>query len=119
MRWLFSIAVTAACHLLLGWAWGVARGILAGWLWTSGGWWRGAVAVGSVWAGLTSYTIAVATGPAIELHRILAGVSGLVPSFAVPIIIIAVGILIGLSGGLVGSGLRRLVRPVAAPTTVE
>ena len=75
--------------------------------------------MGGVWAGLTSYTIAVATGPTIELHRILAGVSGFVPSFAVPLIIVAVGFIIGLSGGLVGSGLRKLVGPVAAPTAAE
>lgn len=110
MRWFILLAGTVACHLLLGWRWDLLGGIAAGWLWTRGGWWRGAVIVGLVWLALVVYSIFTATGPALELHHILAGMAGGVPTWSVPVIVVVIGLLIGAIGGLIGSRLRGLAR---------
>jgi hypothetical protein len=118
MRWIIVLTGTLACHVLLGWRWDLLGGIAAGWLWIRGGWWRGAVIVGLVWLGLVVYSILVAEGPALELHHILAGMAGDIPTWSIPVVVVVIGLLIGATGGLIGSRLRGLVKSKRLPSAV-
>ena len=110
MRFLIPVAVTLVIHLVLGWRWDLLGGVVAGWMWIDGGWWRGAASVGAVWLGLVMYTLIVATGPTLELHSVLAGMAGDMPSWSVPLIVVLIGILIGAVGGSIGTRLRILMQ---------
>ncbi|MDX1741673.1 MAG: hypothetical protein R3178_10280 [Rhodothermales bacterium] len=109
MRFTLIILLTLLLHLVLGWRWDVVGGALAGWYWVEEGWWRGAAIVGLVWLGLVLYSLALASGPTLELHRILAWMAHGIPAWSVPILVVLIGALIGAIGGVIGSRARRLL----------
>ncbi len=81
---------------------------MAGWLEPRGGWWRGALAVGTAWLILIGYNLVVAPGPVREMHRVVAAVAGNLPGWTIPVLSVFVGLLVGVAGGLVGTSLRRV-----------
>jgi hypothetical protein len=109
MRFALLLLFTLVLHVLLGWRWDIVGGVLAGWFWMERGAWRGAAVVGLVWLGLVVYSLVVAAGPTLELHRILAGMARAIPSWSVPVLVVLIGALIGAIGGVVGSRAHVLV----------
>ncbi len=108
MKLALSFSVALLSHLLIGWAWGALGGVLIGWLSPRGGWWKGILVVGAVWAVLIGYNFVVAAGPVSEMHRVMGDIIGDLPAWAFPLISLATGGMIGLAGGLVGSAAGRL-----------
>lgn len=99
--------IALAVHVVLGWPWSILGGVVAGWLEPRGGWWRGALVVGSAWLILIGYNLLVATGPVREMHRVVASIAGNLPAWTIPVLSVFVGLLIGAAGGMVGASLRR------------
>jgi len=110
LRFVAAVAVALGAHLLLGWVWSISGGVLIGWMSLSGGWWKGAVAVGTAWATLLAYNMIVAPGPVTEMHRLVASIAGDFPPWSAPAATLAIGIVIGLSGGIFGRGARDVFR---------
>lgn len=106
MRIALGIAVALALHTVIGWPWSIAGGIFVGWGAQSGSWWKGALVVGTDWLLLIIYNLAVAYEPVVEMHRVLAGFLGELPSWSIPLTSVLVGSVIGLCGGVLGSSLR-------------
>lgn len=105
---LISCIVALALHVVLGWPWSILGGLAAGWLEPRGGWWRGALAVGSAWLILIGYNVLAAAGPVREMHRVVASVAGNLPAWTIPVLSVFVGLSLGAAGGLVGTSLRRV-----------
>ena len=108
-RILVSLFTALVLHVVLGWPWSVGGGILAGWLFPRGAWWRGAVVVGMDWALLIGYNLFVAYGPVREMHRVVADIAWSSPSWTIPLASVLVGAAIGVGGGLVGSSLYHIM----------
>lgn len=116
MKFTVLVILTLLVHVALGWLWGAASGMAAGILWSRGAWWKAALVVSCSWAILVLYSLSTAPGPTLELHRLLGGLAGGLPAWSAPFGVVAVGGLLGLAGGLVGSGIRRVAGPAVART---
>lgn len=98
-------------HLVLGWAWTLLAGVGAG-VWAGRRGWRvGGVAVGLEWLVLVGYNYVVAPAETGAMLETMGGIVGNMPGFAIVAISLLIGVLLGALGGLIGTQLRRLVRP--------
>jgi len=117
---LMIAALSTGLHLVLGWAWTMAAGILGGFLRPSRCASVGAFGVGSAWAILLAYTFFVAPASTAILLDVLAGLLGRnTPDALIVFLTVLFGTILGALGGTIGSQLRMLFgsgAPAATPS---
>lgn len=100
---LLGVATATMLHLLLGWAWTLAAGVLVGLVIRPGGWWAGGLVGATDWAILVGWSFwrapAETTRMVGTVGELLGGTSGIVFVGAV----VGIGFLLGAVGGLAGS----------------
>ena len=111
LRLLLGTVTALAFHLMFGWAWSVAGGIVAGVLGRKRGWLAGGVAVGLSWGVFLVHAFIVASAPTQRLLDIIGGLFGGIPSILVPVITVLPGVLLGIAGGALGSSTNPLIAP--------
>ena len=110
MKLLATSILALILHLLLGWAWTILAGLVAG-LWKGpGGWWVGGMGVGLTWLGLILYNFSVAAEPVGRMTEVLGGILGNLPGMAVVGATLLIGILLGTVGGGLGTQIRLLIK---------
>ncbi len=102
--------VALVLHLVLGWPFSVAGGVVAGYLAVDKGWLWGGAAVGFSWALLVTYNFVVANGPVSRMIDIMAQILGNMPEVMFVVLTILIGCALGVCGGLVGAQTARIVR---------
>ena len=108
MKTLVGAAVAFLLHWLLGWLWTILAGFLMG-IWVGRrGWLLGGLAVGASWSVLIAYSLAVDPAAAGRMFDIMGSIFGGLPAFAVPVSTLLIGVLLGVTGGLFGTGIRNL-----------
>ena len=111
LRLLLGTVTALAFHLMFGWAWSVAGGIVAGVLGRKRGWLAGGIAVGLSWGLFVAHAFIVASGPTQRLLDIIGGLFGGIPSMLVPAITVLPGVLLGIAGGALGSSINPWIAP--------
>ena len=107
---LIATAVAAfMLHFALGWAWTLAAGVGAGVWQGRGGWHLGALAVAMEWAGWVIYSFTVDARAVHLMTETMGGVLGNMPFFAVVVLTLLIGVILGGLGGGVGTRLRYLL----------
>jgi len=114
LRLLLGTATALAFHLMLGWAWSVAGGIVAGVFGRKRGWLAGGIAVGLSWGLFLAHAFIVASAPTQRLLDIIGGLFGGIPSMLVPAITVLPGVLLGIAGGALGSSINPWIAPLLA-----
>ena len=108
MKLVAGIGLALLVHLTLGWIWTIMAGVGMG-LWVGKrGWLLGGLAVGLSWGGLIAYSVWVDPAAAQRMFDVVGGIFGGLPGLAVPVATLLIGVLLGISGGLVGTSLRSL-----------
>ena len=108
MIFLASILVALSIHLVVGWQWSIAGGLLAGVFHTRTGWLTGTMAVGISWALLILYNFVAAPEASARFLVVTGGILGNLSGPMVVVVTVLIGALVGLLGGLMGSLLRTL-----------
>ena len=116
MRFIGSMIISLAAHLLLGWSWSIAGGITCGyWLGNKQGVGRalitglmGALCVSISWAVLIIYNIVVAQEETLKMFDIMGGILGNLDGSLIVVLTIIIGAGLGLLGALVGNQVRRI-----------
>lgn len=111
LRLLLGTVTALAFHLMFGWPWSIAGGIIAGILGSRRGWLVGGIAVGLSWGLSVAHAFIVASAPTQRLLHIIGGLFGSIPSVLIPVITVLIGVLLGIAGGALGSSARPLVAP--------
>lgn len=111
LRLLLGTVTALAFHLMFGWAWSVAGGVVAGVLGRKRGWLAGGVAVGLSWVLFVVHAFIVASAPTLRLLDIIGGLFGGIPSILIPVITVLPGVLLGIAGGALGSSIHPLIAP--------
>ena len=111
LRLLLGTVTALAFHLMFGWAWSVAGGIVAGVLGRKRGWLAGGIAVGLSWGVFLVHAFIVASAPTQRLLDIIGGLFGGIPSILVPVITVLPGVLLGIAGGALGSSTNPWIAP--------
>ena len=106
-RILVCALAASGIHLLLGWAWTAAAGVLAGWWGPKKGWLVGALAVGLGWGTLVLYSFFIAREPFERMTEVVGGIFAGIPGALVPVATVLMGALLGTAGGLLGTSIRR------------
>jgi len=106
--WL-GFAIAMLFHLLFGWAWSIAGGIVIGLFRAERAWIAGGIATGFSWAAFVIHAFVVAPEPTERLMNILGALFGGIPSQLIPAVTILVGVLLGASGGAFGASIRSIV----------
>lgn len=96
-------------HVLLGWKWTLAAGVIAGFFADRRGALIGALVVGADWLLLLVINYVVDARAVGAMTRAFGSILGNMPSFGVVAITLLIGLLLGLIGGAAGSRLRRLL----------
>lgn len=97
-----TLALSLLLHLVLGWPWTLAAGVVGGFLSARHGGRVGLAGVGLAWAGLVGWNYAVAPGPVAEMARVMGALFGNLPGAVVVGVTLLIGLLLGLLGGLIG-----------------
>lgn len=109
-----GVVVATTLHLLLGWAWTLAAGVLVGLLIRRGGWWAGGLVGAADWALLVGWSFWSAPAETARMvgtvGEILGGMSGVLFAGAVVGIGFLLGAVGGLAGSFLGAGARRAIR---------
>ena len=106
MKLVIGAGIAFLLHWMLGWAWSALAGVAMG-VWVGRrGWLLGGLAVGLSWAILIVYTFIANPEATARMTDILGSIFGGLPGLAVPATSLLMGILLGVSGGLFGTGLR-------------
>ena len=117
---LLSVAVAAGlgllAHRVLGWPWVLGAAVVAGLVAPSRAGLVGAAALAAVgvalsWGGLLFWNHARYDAPVLRMTEAMGTILGGLPPVAVPLLSLAVGVVLGVLGGVVGASLRRAVRP--------
>ncbi len=111
LRLLLGTLTALAFHLMFGWTWSIAGGIIAGILGSKKGWLAGGIAVGLSWGLSVAHAFIVASAPTQRLLNLIGGLFGGIPSVLIPVITVLIGVLLGIAGGALGSSARPLVAP--------
>ncbi|MXW84292.1 MAG: hypothetical protein F4246_12180 [Rhodothermaceae bacterium] len=112
LRLLLGTVTALAFHLMFGWAWSVAGGIVAGVLGRKRGWLAGGIAVGLSWGVFLVHAFIVASAPTQRLLDIIGGLFGGIPSMLIPPITVLPGVLLGIAGGALGSSIKPWIAPL-------
>lgn len=114
---LLTAALALLLHVLLGWPWVVLAALVAGVLKGRWGWAHGALGVGLSWTILLMQRLLET--PA-ETGRVLEIMGTLFQGRSAGFVVLAslfIGLLIGALGGVIGTQLRLLVRPLSDNAT--
>ncbi len=111
LRLLLGTVTALAFHLMFGWAWSVAGGVVAGVIGCKRGWLAGGIAVGLSWCLFVVHAFIVASAPTLRLLDIIGGLFGGIPSILIPVISVLPGVLLGIAGGALGSSIHPLIAP--------
>jgi hypothetical protein len=103
MKLLVIILLALVIHLLLGWAWTILAGIVAGVWALRRGWLLGGAGVGLSWLVLIGYNFVVAPGPVGRMTDTMGGILGHLPGIAVVGLTLLMGVLLGTVGGGLGT----------------
>ena len=110
MKLLATTILALVLHMLLGWAWTLLAGVVAG-VWVGRrGWLVGGMGVGLSWLVLIVYNFIMASGPVGRMTETLGGILGNLPGFAVVGITLLIGVLLGTLGGGFGTQIRLLLK---------
>jgi hypothetical protein len=105
---------SAVLHLLIGWEWTIAAGVLAGALAPETGGRSGLISVGAAWGGILLWSLLAAPDASAVLLDVLGGlVGGNTPGAAIVALTLVFGALLGLAGGFAGSQARLLAMSAA------
>ena len=110
MKLLATAVLALILHLLLGWAWTMAAGVVAGVWQGQRGWLIGGGGVGLSWLVLIVYNLVVASEPVGRMAETLGGILGNLPGFAIFGLTLMIGVVLGVVGGGLGSRLAGLVQ---------
>lgn len=110
LRVLLVALASLLVHLVLGWAWTLGAGVLAGVWSVRRGWLVGATGVGLGWAAWVGYSAVVAPTSVGALLDILSGLFGNIPGALVVVCTVLIGALLGGLGGVIGTHSVRLFR---------
>ncbi|MDZ4700032.1 MAG: hypothetical protein SH809_10035 [Rhodothermales bacterium] len=110
MAGIAGMIVALVLHLVLGWPFSVAGGVVAGYLAVERGWLWGGLAVGLPWALLVAYNFIVASAPVSRMIDAMAEIMGNMPEAMFVVLTILIGCALGVCGGLVGAQTARIVR---------
>ena len=115
MKLAATAVLALVLHVLLGWAWTLGAGVVAG-VWAGRrGWFVGGMGVGLSWLVLVVYNFIIAAGPVGRMTETLGGILGNLPGFAVVGITLVIGVLLGTLGGGLGTQIRfAFSKPVIA-----
>lgn len=102
---LLTALAALGLHLAFGWAWVLAAAIAGGYL---GGVAVGALGVGIEWGGLLLWNHLAYPGPVGRMTETAGLLFGGLPGWAVPLLSLAVGLVLGFLGGVAGAQLHRL-----------
>lgn len=109
MKIFATIILALLLHLLLGWQWTLAAGIVGGYWAGRRGWMVGLLGVGLSWLALIVYNF-IAAGPAVrEMTDVLGEILGGMPGFVVLALTWVIGLLLGTVGGLIGTQARYMM----------
>lgn len=109
MRFGISLVLALILHVFVGWAWSFAAALLLGFWMTKRGWLWGGALLSLSWALAVAYNWIVAAGPVSRMLDVMGGILGNLSGFAVVLITILLGGLLGLIGGGLGSSLAQLL----------
>ena len=102
--------LVVAGHVTLGWLAVVPASLLAGAADRHHAGWQAGLSTALLgWGALLVWSLAVATGPTLELARIVGGLAG-APSALVFILTLLVAGALGASSGWLGAGVRNILR---------
>jgi hypothetical protein len=105
---LLASVTSLVLHILLGWQWSLVGGIVAGTLTPRFGWLTGTIAVTLSWGALVLYNFSVAPAEMTRFLEIVSGLFGNMPRPMVVVTTLAMGALLGLLGGTIGTLVRSL-----------
>ena len=117
---MLSVAVAAGlgllAHRLLGWPWVLGAAAVAGFVAPRQGGLLGAATLAAVgvalsWAGQLFWNHARFDAPVLRMTEAMGTVMGGLPPVAFPLLSLAVGVVLGILGGVIGASLRRTVHP--------
>lgn len=100
-------------HPVLGWTWTPLAGAVGGWVAVHRSWIAGGIGTCAAWACFTAWSFSVDSRAVGEMMRVVATILGDLPAAATVVITLLAGTLLGAAGGLLGGGVRNIVRPVS------
>lgn len=108
----FSLVLLAAVllHVILGWAWTMLAGVLAGMWVDRRGWLVGGSVVALDWLLLIGWNFVVAGHAVSRMLSTVGGIIGNMPGLAVVGVTLLIGAVVGTLGGVIGSGIAALTR---------
>ena len=110
LRLVCGSAAALVFHLVMGWAWTIVAAIGVGFWQERGGWLAGAVSVGLSFVLLIAHSWLVAPGAVARLGTVMGAMFYGMPAPLIFVGTALTGILIGIAGGGLGSGVRRLIK---------
>ena len=109
MKVIVCIGVAVFIHIVLGWEWTLAAGILCGLMMERRGWLGGAICVASGWGVLVLINYFAAPEPLLRMLDVTGQIMGNLPGAMIVVLTILIGGAIGLLGGLIGTQLVQIV----------
>ncbi len=103
---LLSLGVSLVMHVWLGWAWSIAGPILGGFLIGKGGGRYGAVILAVSWGMLMMWNFWVAGAESLNMMETMGTLLGRMPAAVVPLSVLLLSALLGMSSGALGSALK-------------
>ena len=97
---LVGTLLSLVTHLVLGWAWTMLAGLVAGFLVERRRWLAGGLAVGLAWGLLIAHSFAVAPAPTWRMITFTGSLFGGLPGPVVPIATVLIGVAFGTVGSL-------------------
>ncbi len=96
-------ALSLAIHVILGWAWTLLAGLVAGFFAKRLHGLAGGLAVGLAWSMLIVYSFAVAGAPTGRMITVTGYIFGGLPSVLVLVATLLIGVILGTAGGLLST----------------
>lgn len=103
---LLSVGVALVMHVWLGWVWSIAGPILGGFLLGKGGGRYGAMILAATWGMLMMWNFLIAREESLNMMETMGALLGGMPAAAVPMGVLLLSALLGMSSGALGSALK-------------
>ncbi len=117
MPFVICLAAALVLHLIIGWEWTLAAGILFG-LMVQRVAWLGGAAIGLLsWGVLLLYSYVVAPEPMGRMTDTVGSLLGGMPAWIAPLLILLLGMLLSMLGAMTGSAAAGLIRSARTSET--